>query len=136
MAVTAGVTIGYAWSSWTAALWPAALLALALGVVCTLSAVRRLRSIDRELAESPEWHEYAAPPLGQMLLNYGLISEGDVDKALAHQKKSGKRLGQVLVEMRLVTHAQLAEVLEEQVSRREGRFLWGAGQRLVGSPPA
>jgi len=67
-----------------------------------------------------------------MLLSYGLISEGELDRALRRQERTEKRLGRVLVEMKLVTHAQVAEVLEEQLSRREGRLLWGAGQRLIG----
>lgn len=78
-----------------------------------------------------EWREAAAPPLGQMLVNYGLMTEADLAKALERQKKDKKRLGRVLVEMGLVTHAQVAEVLEEQLSRREGRLRWGARGGLV-----
>lgn len=59
-----------------------------------------------------------APPLGEMLVSYGLVSEANLQKALARQKKRGRRLGQVLVEMRLVTLDQVLAVLEEQTSRR------------------
>ncbi len=59
-----------------------------------------------------------APPLGEMLVNYGLISQANLQKALARQKKRKKRLGQILVEMRLVTLDQVLSVLEEQTSRR------------------
>ena len=33
--------------------------------------------------------------------------------------------------MELATHAQVAQVLEEQISRREGRLLWGVGEELL-----
>jgi hypothetical protein len=59
-----------------------------------------------------------APPLGEMLVSYGLITEANLQKALARQRKRGRRLGQVLVEMRLVTLDQVLAVLEEQTSRR------------------
>ena len=66
-----------------------------------------------------------------MLLSYGLLTQADLDRALACQEGTKKRLGQILVELDLVTHAQVAQVLEEQLSRREGRLMWGAGARLV-----
>jgi len=130
--VTAGLTVGRGWWRGDASLWTVGVVALLLGVICTLSAVRRSQSLAAEPAGSPGWNREAAPPLGQMLVSYGLISEADLERALARQKRNGKRLGRVLVEMGLVTHAQVAEVLEEQISRREGRLLWGAGNRLLG----
>jgi hypothetical protein len=67
-----------------------------------------------------------------MLVSYGLISDSDLDKALKVHRKTKKRLGKTCAEMGLISYAQLAEVLEEQVSRRESRLLWGAGEQLVG----
>jgi type IV pilus assembly protein PilB len=66
-----------------------------------------------------------------MLVSYGLLTQADLDRALAYQQGTGKRLGQILVELDLVTHAQVAQVLEEQLSRREGRLMWGAGAQLI-----
>jgi hypothetical protein len=132
LGVIAGLSLGRGCWRGEASLWAAGAVALSLGVMCTLWAVRRPHAVAPEPAESPGWDHDAAPPLGQMLLNYGLISEAGLEKALARQQRSGMRLGRILVEMGLVTHAQLAEVLEEQISRREGRLLWGAGQRLLG----
>lgn len=131
LCAAAGVVIGGALAQKEAALWAVGALALMLGVVSTLAAVLRSARPDVEPESGTEWSAAAAPQLGEMLVNYGLISRADLDRALAAQKGTTKRLGRVLVEMELVTHAQIAEVLEEQLSRREGRLLWGAGQRLV-----
>jgi len=65
-----------------------------------------------------DWDWTAAPPLGQMLVNYKLISDADLNRALDKQRRKRQRLGKVLVDMKLVTHAQVAQVLEEQFSRR------------------
>jgi hypothetical protein len=54
-----------------------------------------------------------------MLVNYHLITEADLNRALDRQRKVHKRLGKTLVEMRLISYQQVAEVLEEQFSRRD-----------------
>ncbi len=132
MGVTAGTSLGYACWRGGATLWVLGLVSFAVGVASTLSAVCRFGYRRSEPVDSPNWNASAAPPLGQMLMNYGLISEGDLRKALSRQQKEKKRLGKILVSMGLVTYAQVAEVLEEQISRREGRLLYGVGERLVG----
>ena len=62
--------------------------------------------------------------LGEMLLRRAMISQENLDRALAEQKGSKRRLGEILVEMNLITHAELAQLLEEQLAEREGRFAW------------
>ena len=130
--VAGGLLIGFAIYDGGAAAWAMAILVPTLGVL--VMAARMLRE-KRPRKAKPEssagWSETAAPPLGQMLVSYGLVTEADLTKALERQQKEKKRLGRVLVEMRLVTHAQVAEVLEEQLSRREGRLRWGAREALV-----
>ena len=101
-------------------------LTLSLAVLIALSVFFRPRGQESEPGPASGLDEGGAPLLGEMLVSYGLISEGHVARALAVQKKSKKRLGQVLVDMKLVTHAEVAEVLEEQLSRRSGRLLWNA----------
>lgn len=66
----------------------------------------------------------AAPLLGQMLLQRAMITRQDLDRALALQKGSNQRLGEVLVDMELLTHADLAEVLEEQLAERDEGLVW------------
>jgi len=127
-----GLLIAFAAYDGGAALWAIAILVPLLGVlVIAARMLREHRPRKVKPESSVEWRETAAPPLGQMLLNYGLITEGDLNRVLERQKKDGKRLGRLLVDMGLVTHQQVAEVLEEQLSRREGRLLWGAREALV-----
>ncbi len=54
-------------------------------------------------------------PLGQLLLERGLVSQEQIDAALARQKEQGHRklLGETLVELQFVTEDQVTEVLAE-----------------------
>jgi hypothetical protein len=52
--------------------------------------------------------------LGEILIAQGLVSRGDVDKALDRQKAEGGRLGSILVAMRLLTVNQLLTTLHNQ----------------------
>jgi type IV pilus assembly protein PilB len=54
------------------------------------------------------------PALGALLLRDGLVREDELQAALAEQRGSGKRLGDVLVERGSVTRTQVARVLAEQ----------------------
>lgn len=56
-----------------------------------------------------------AGKLGKLLLNYGLITEEQLDVALAQQRKTGQRLGQILVSMGFLDERSLLEVLEFQL---------------------
>jgi type IV pilus assembly protein PilB len=53
--------------------------------------------------------------LGDALIAEGLINEEQLQQALALQKKSGKRLGAVLVEMHLVTEHDIVQILSKQL---------------------
>lgn len=103
---------------------PLGVLALLAGVSVVLSATRGSTVAEPEPAREAQWDVAAVPSLGEMLVSLRLVSRHDLEKALARQRGSQKRLGQILVEMRVITHAQLAEVLEEQLDRRLGRFRW------------
>jgi len=128
----AGLLIASAVYDGGALLWATAVLALLLGALSTAAAASKPRRPRLALGSSTARNQAAAPRLGEMLLNYGLVAQTDLEKALECQKESGKRLGQVLVDMKVVTHAQLAEILEEQLSRREGRLLWGIRAKPAG----
>lgn len=54
--------------------------------------------------------------IGDILIEYGVISEGQLQEALAEQKKTGRKLGRTLVEMDLVKEDQLLKILSEQLS--------------------
>ncbi len=70
--------------------------------------------------------------LGAVLVEAGLVSEHDLEEALAEQERSGKRLGELLVARGLVSAAAVANALAEQ----HGGFLktehgFGTGLRAV-----
>ncbi len=52
--------------------------------------------------------------LGELLLEKGWTSEGQLGEALARQHHTKQRLGQILVEMGAITRFQLVEALQEQ----------------------
>ncbi|ABZ82868.1 type ii secretion system protein e, putative [Heliomicrobium modesticaldum Ice1] len=53
--------------------------------------------------------------LGDLLLEYNLITDEQLQQALAEQKKRGERLGQTLVRLGFVTRQMINEVLEFQL---------------------
>ncbi len=58
----------------------------------------------------------AAPPrVGDLLLDKGLVTQQQIDQALEYQRSSGKKalLGEVLVELKMVTEAQVMEAVAE-----------------------
>jgi len=55
------------------------------------------------------------PPLGKMLLENGLITQEDLDKALAEQEKNGQLLGRILVRDEVVSEDDLLPVLSAQL---------------------
>jgi type IV pilus assembly protein PilB len=54
------------------------------------------------------------PALGTLLLRAGLLTEDALEGALTEQRRTGKRLGEILTERGDVTRTQLARMLAEQ----------------------
>ncbi len=54
-------------------------------------------------------------PLGQLLMEGGIIGETELKKALAVQKQTGQRLGEILVERSAITQEQLMQALQLQL---------------------
>ena len=57
-------------------------------------------------------------PLGQLVLQRGLLSEEQLEIALAEHLATGKRLGEVLVDRGWVTAQELSELLSQQDGAR------------------
>lgn len=57
-----------------------------------------------------------APPLGRLLLDVGVLTQKALDEVLNAQKTDKRRLGELLVEKKLVRPDQLAQVLSQQLS--------------------
>ena len=83
-----------------------------------------LRRIEAEAEEASPDDRYLGspravaqlwPPLGALLIREGLITDEELDAALAQQRLSGgKRLGELLVERGAVTRGDIARLLAEQ----------------------
>jgi len=58
--------------------------------------------------------EFPWQPLGDLLVSQGLLTERELELALAEQTKSGRLLGQIVVDHGYVTAFSLARVLSEQ----------------------
>src|SRR5437667_4877314 len=53
-------------------------------------------------------------PLGRVLVEQGLLSEDELERALEEQASTGRRLGETLVELGFVSHAALSRALTER----------------------
>ena len=60
-------------------------------------------------AAHPIWR-----PLGQLLVDKGLLTQEELEAVLAEQSSSGRRLGEIIVERRLVSGPSLTSALAEQ----------------------
>jgi hypothetical protein len=63
--------------------------------------------------ESPG-HRQEKLLLGQLLIRQRLISEEQLAAAIAHQKETGKRLGEILASWNLLTHEHIQRALTRQ----------------------
>ncbi|MCK5306624.1 MAG: type II secretion system ATPase GspE [Candidatus Omnitrophica bacterium] len=62
--------------------------------------------------------QFRRKPLGEILLDQGIISQKHLDEALDEQKKSGKLLGRVLVDLGFVKEKRILEALGLQIGMR------------------
>src|SRR5581483_4248632 len=82
--------------------------------------------LSQRLREIRETHAPPAPalepvhelprrlPLGELLIEKGLLSPHDLGLALAHQRDDGRPLGQILIGMGILSEQDLARTLAEQ----------------------
>src|SRR5215475_15164970 len=75
-------------------------------------------------------------PLGQMLVNEKVLTPDQLNQALERQRKTRERLGQILIDMKLLDEDMLLKYLgaqfrKEPISRQELEGLEGDVARLV-----
>jgi len=106
--------------------WWVAVLALGTSLVLVVSAISHLTYPERKEGLSPAMRqtqepvERPAPRLGELLVDHcKLITEEELERALARQREVGGRLGEVLAEMNLVSEGELERVLKVQVGMRD-----------------
>ncbi|QDU84472.1 Putative type II secretion system protein E [Planctomycetes bacterium Pla163] len=58
-------------------------------------------------------------PLGEILIEQDVIDQAGLDRALAHRREKGVKLGQALVELELASEAEISAAL-----RRQGKIQW------------
>src|SRR5258708_2979017 len=70
----------------------------------------------------------AVTPLGQLLINRGLIAAEDLDRALElHRERRGEKLGKILVDMGYFAQGDVVSALSEQL---------GLPVAQLGAPPS
>jgi hypothetical protein len=75
-----------------------------------------LRATTPAEPSPPATKPAASPPrpLGRLLLEKGVVTQRELDSALAEQRTSGRRLGEILVEAGCVSWATVAAAVAEQ----------------------
>ena len=56
-------------------------------------------------------------PIGELFVEKGLISQAQLEEALAEQEATGQRLGEILVKRNLISSPELTQALMEQLGR-------------------
>ncbi|MEZ6197080.1 MAG: GspE/PulE family protein [Planctomycetota bacterium] len=67
-----------------------------------------------ELARGAVWNGAETRPLGEILVQSGVLAPTDLARALEHQRRQGLKLGQAVVALGLATEWQIAEALGSQ----------------------
>ena len=82
-------------------------------------------------------HDAYWRPLGQLLVQRGLLTPGELEAALDEQERTGGLLGEILMRNGLLSKLALASSLHEQSLAEEQESGFGSGLRsaLGGSDP-
>ena len=80
-----------------------------LGAILQESGAVGAGVINKIVAEQ-KWNNLMSKKLGEILLEFGLITSSSLNLALMKQKETGKKLGVTLVEMGIITPKQIIEV--------------------------
>jgi len=114
-ALVAGVAFGYGLATRSTDYWFVGSIGLVSAGLLMLSGLSWWRTPSELYDKSKRQGE--RPLLGELLVRkYKLITEDELELALAQQRKTHRRLGVELVRMGLLTLPQLAGLLEEQLA--------------------
>ncbi|UCC69524.1 MAG: hypothetical protein JSV79_06360, partial [Armatimonadota bacterium] len=130
LAVGGGLAFGHALGEGQALLWWVGGLIELAGVMLVLSAIYKTRAKPREAGEEyalglRDEGEPVVPLLGALLVyKCRVLTQEQLSRALEEQlgdDRRKRRLGEILLEMGMVTESQLAEALEQQRLYVRGR---------------
>lgn len=125
LAGVSGVAFGHAWSRDETSFWWVGGISLLTGILLVLSACyarSEAVALPKEVVAQAQHYgpEPLVPLLGALLVyKYQAITQEQLAKALAEQRRSRRLLGEILLSMGVVNPAQLAEALEYQHSVAE-----------------
>jgi len=125
MGVGGGAAFGHAWVAESPISWWVGVLSVLAGVLLVLSAVSATRRSEQQERRGkpyqlayPDEREPVVPLLGALLVyKYRVLTQEQLSRALEEQFRNStqkRRLGEILLEMGMVTEEQLEEVLEHQ----------------------
>lgn len=84
---------------------------------CDINILPPNSKIEQYISLLDDLEENNVPLLGEMLLEVGVLTQGDIDKAMQKQSDlddENKQLGQILVEQQVVQHGLVDKALEKQ----------------------
>ena len=105
----AGLVFGHAWTLQAAAWWWIGAATLSSGTLLMLSGILARGTLPKG----------PAPFLGDLLVFKGWVTDGQLADALVRQHHTGRHLGRILVDMKLISPSQLVQALEEQLEYGE-----------------
>ena len=122
LAAIAGVSFGHAWSNENTSLWVVGGVTLLTGVLLVLSGLYVRSQPEPPPPSTEEEREELVPLVGALLVyKYQLISHAQLQQALEEQRRSTRLIGEILVEQELVTEGQLQTALAHQQSYPKAR---------------
>jgi len=126
LATVGGVAFGHAWTSQGTPMWWVGAITLLTGLLLVLSGIyvrSRPRGAVPEVGvrgEPTDTGEPVVPLLGAILVyQFRWVTQQQLNKALEQQRSEGRdkrRIGEILLELEMITEAQLQEALARQDS--------------------
>ena len=75
------------------------------------------------MKEIPPANPTGKKRMGELMVEAGLLTPGNLKRGLEEQKKSGKRLGEVLIQLQLISESQMAQSLAALIGMKYVKLL-------------